>query len=192
MRKIVKFTFLMVLIVLMGCAASPRMNLSVTVDTAVSPTGDKALVYFIRPNGVGFKIHAAVYDGEEFIGFVPYNQKLPYLADPGEHLFMVVSEAADFMKAELLPGKTYYVQVVPRMGAWRARFSLEPYTKEQLGTSDVRKAINKARLINNNEKAYQWASDNHGSVLNKKSAYYEKWMSKDESERPFLRKNDCE
>ncbi|MBN2418403.1 MAG: hypothetical protein JXL81_03385 [Deltaproteobacteria bacterium] len=191
MKRFVKYVGVLLLLILAGCA-SPRMNLSVPVNTIISPDKDKALVYFIRPEKIGFKIHAAVYDDAEFIGFVPYNQKLPYLAEPGRHLFMVVSEAADFMEADLLPGKTYYVKVRPRMGAWRARFSLAPITKELLQTKDFKKELNKARLINNDEKAYKWAAENRSSVLNKKSSYYEKWMTKDKSERPFLMKDDCE
>ena len=191
MRAIVATFCFAVLLIFTGCAA-PTMNLSVPVTESLTPDGDKALVYFIRPKKLGFKIHAAVYNDETFIGFVPYGQKLPYLADPGEHLFMVVSEAADFMKADLAAGKTYYVEVVPRMGAWRARFSLSPYTQEALKTDTVQKFIGEARLINNNEKAYQWADNNHDSVLEKKETYYQKWLLKDESARPFLKQDDCE
>ena len=174
---------------LFGCA-TPRMNLSVPIDNNINLQDDKALVYFIRPSSLGFKIHAAVYDDETFVGFVPYNQKLPYAAEPGEHLFMVVSEAADFMKANLLPGKTYYVQVVPRMGVWRARFSLAPFTKDQLESDKVRGWIEASRLINNNDSAYQWAVNNHDSVLHKKQVYLEKWQSKNENQRPILKMND--
>ncbi len=192
MNKCIKVIAVVILAAgLFGCA-TPRMNLSVPIDTDIALEDDKALVYFIRPNSLGFKIHAAVYDNDNFIGFVPYNQKLPYAAEPGEHLFMVVSEAADFMKANLLPGKTYYVQVVPRMGAWRARFSLAPVTKDQLGTDKVRKWIEENRLIKNNDSAYQWASDNHDSVLKKKMVYLKKWQSKDEDQRPILKANDGE
>ncbi|WP_321491742.1 hypothetical protein [uncultured Desulfobacter sp.] len=191
MKHFAHFFCFVLLFVFIGCAA-PTMNLSVPVTETIAPNIDKAIVYFLRPKSLGFKIHAAVYDDETFIGFVPYGQKLPYVAEPGEHLFMVVSEAADFLKAELLAGKTYYVEVVPRMGAWRARFSLSPYTKEQLETQTVQKFIKEGRLIQNNEKAYEWDNSNHGSVLEKKMAYYPKWLSKDESARPFLNKEDCE
>jgi hypothetical protein len=176
---------------LFGCA-SPKMNLSVPVSSVVKAEQDKVLVYFIRPSSLGFKVHAAVYDDENFIGIMPYNQKLPYLAKPGEHLFMVVSEAADFLKADLLPGKTYYIKVIPRMGAWRARFSLAPVTKEDYANPEVQKWIKDARLIQNNDEAYKWAKDNHPSVLNKKKAYLEKWMSKPESDRPILKQTDYE
>ncbi|PZN84509.1 MAG: hypothetical protein DM484_02725 [Candidatus Methylumidiphilus alinenensis] len=39
---------------------------------------------------------------------------------------MVVGENADFMEAELFANRTYYVNVAPRMGCWKARFSLNP------------------------------------------------------------------
>jgi hypothetical protein len=192
MNKTIKVIAVVILVSgLFGCA-TPSMNLSVPIDSGIALEKDKALVYFIRPASLGFKYHAVVYDDDKFIGFVPYNQKLPYLAESGDHLFMVVSESADFMKANLLPGKTYYVQVEPRMGAWRARFSLIPVTKDQLGTDKVREWIKEARLIKNRDSAYQWASDNRDDVLKKKKAYFEKWQSKDEYQRPMLKAIDGE
>lgn len=181
----------LVSILMIGCAA-PNMKFSVPSSATIDQPTDKAVVYFIRPNSLGYKINAAVYDDETFIGFVPYNQKLPYFAEPGEHLFMVVSEAADFLKAELVAGKIYYVQVVPRMGAWRARFSLAPVTKEDLQTTQVQKWISTCRLIENKEGAGQWAIDNEASVVSKRKSYLEKWNEKGPDNQPFLKADDCE
>jgi hypothetical protein len=174
-----------------GCATpSPNMKLSQPTNTAVAVNPEKALIYFIRPQQLGFLIQAAVYDGEEFIGFVPFDQKLPYLASPGEHRFMVVSEAADFMDANLITGKTYYVQVLPRMGAWRARFSLGPVTKAELETEKVKTWIEKAQLIENKPEAFTWAKENNPSVLKKKEEYLKKWLEKSKDQQPFLRPED--
>ncbi len=199
MRKCIEVIVVVILaVVLSGCAliykanSKPRMNLSVPIDTDIAVEEDKALVYFIRPNFAGYESHAAVYDDDKFIGFVPYKQKLPYVVEPGEYLFMVVSEVADFMKADLLPGKTYYVQVVPRMGAFRARYSLAPITKSQLDTEEVRKWINEARLIKNKDEAYNWATNNHESVLKKKKVYFQKWKAKPEDQQPLLKAVDGE
>ncbi len=172
-----------------GCA-TPNMKLSQPTEMTITPNSGKALVYFIRPQKLGYLINAAVYDGEEFIGFISYNQKLPYLASPGEHRFMVISEAADFMDAELLPNKTYYAQVIPRMGAWRARFSLLPVTKNEIYTSRVKAWIEKAQLIENKPSAYDWAKENRASVLEKKEAYLKKWLEKDKDQRPYLHPDD--
>jgi hypothetical protein len=157
---------------------------------AVAAPADKALVYFVRPNYLGFAINAAVYDGDKFIGIVPYDQKLPYIADPGAHTFMVVSEAADFMQAELLAGKTYYAEVTPRMGAWKARFSLNPVTSAEYATPEVRRRIDEAKQIENKPDAYTWAEKNQPSVKQKQTDYWAKWNEKAQSERPFLKAAD--
>jgi hypothetical protein len=189
--KVKIFAAVLVSLLMVGCA-TPNMKYSVPTTTVFESRSDKALVYFIRPNQLGWAINAAVYDDEDFIGFVPYNQKLPYFAEPGRHMFMVVSEAADFMKADIAAGNTYYVQVVPRMGAWRARFSLAPITKEDLKTEKVQKWISNTQLIENKDGADQWAIDNAPSVMQKKTAYLEKWNAKGEAKQPYLKVDDCE
>jgi len=176
---------------LVGCVTpKPNMKHSMVSTKTVQVPADKALVYFVRPNFLGFAVNAAVYDGDKFIGIVPYNQKLPYVTEPGTHTFMVISEAGDFMQAELLAGKTYYAEVVPRMGAWRARFSLDPMTKAELATPNVRKQVDDAKLIENNPGAYVWADENKSSVQEKKDAYWARWKEKEASQRPFLRAED--
>ena len=172
-----------------GCV-SPNMRLSEPDCTVVQPCPDKALVYFLRTNPLGYAVNAAVYDGDQFIGVMPFNQKLPYFAQPGEHLFMVISEAADFLKADLSPGKTYYIDVLPRMGAWRARFSLAPLTPEKLQMPRVKAAVEKAHLIKNKPQAQQWAESTKASVANKKAAYLPKWEAKPAEARPALKATD--
>ena len=65
-------------------------------------------------------IQASVYDvtsgAPEFIGIVSNDTKISYMTSPGEHMFMVVGESADFLKASVVEGKTYYTVVSPRMG----------------------------------------------------------------------------
>ena len=179
-------------LLLTGCVTpEPNMKLSQAVAPA-EPAPDKALVYFLRPDELGFPTHAAVYDGDEFVGFVPYNTRLAYQADPGEHLFYVVSEAADFMTADLVAGRTYYAQVVPRMGAWRARFSLWAITAEDLKTPEVRGWIDNATPVKNKPEAYTWARENAGSVQQKREAYYAKWITKADDLRPHLKAEDGE
>jgi hypothetical protein len=45
--------------------------------------------------------------------------------EPGEHLFIVwTTEAVEALKATVAPGKTYFVEVTAKMGAFVARASL--------------------------------------------------------------------
>ena len=177
---------------LAGCVTpEPNMKLSQAISPAEA-TPDKALIYFLRPRDLGFITHAAVYDGDDFVGFVPYNTRLAYQADPGEHLFYVVSEAADFMTADLVAGRTYYAQVVPRMGAWRARFSLWAISADDLKTPEVRAWIDNATPVQNKPEAYTWAQENADSVQQKREAYYAKWITKADEDRPHLKAEDGE
>ncbi len=178
-------------ILLTGCVA-PTGNLaySALVPGEMKPAPGKALVVFMRPSPLGLLIHASVHDDAKLIGLVPYNCKLGYQADPGKHTFMVVSEAADFMTADLEAGKIYYAEVVPRMGAWRARFSLAPVKGAELDTPKVKKWIASAKAIENKPSAYEWEKGSHTSILEKKEAYHRKWLTKSEAERPHLSATD--
>lgn len=190
MFKIKSILFLFIVILFSGCAATPNMDHSVYGGDVSKPDPGKALVIFMRPSRLGFIINSAVYDDEKFIGMVPYQSQLAYMAEPGTHRFMVISEAADFMNAELVAGKTYYAIVTPRMGVWRARFSLAPVTSGQLTQPEFKQWLAEAKFIKNTESAYAWDKANHGSVLEKKTEYLAAWMQKPEAERPFLRKED--
>jgi hypothetical protein len=93
----------------------------ITAESYVpAPEPGKALLVFMRPSGVGSGIQSTVYEvsGDEvrIIGIVSAKTKIAYQAEPGKQLFMTVGESADFMSAELQPGRTYYASVAPRMG----------------------------------------------------------------------------
>lgn len=188
MKRLFYLIALLLTFTLLSGCVSPNMGHSKPAQAVTGPAPGKALVIFMRPSKLGFKVHATVFDGDKMIGMVPYNTKLPYTAKPGKHMFMVVSEAADFMKAELVAGKTYYVQVVPRMGAWRARFSLAPIHRADLETAKVKQWIKNAKFIDNLPSAYAWGKNNRPSILTKKNTYFSKWQKK--ANKPFLRPED--
>ena len=96
----------------------------------VDSTNGVSTVVFMRSSLVGAAIKTSVYevtDGQtKFIGIMKNKTKLSYETTAGNHIFMVVSEAADFMEANIATGKTYYSMITPRTGAWKARFSMIP------------------------------------------------------------------
>jgi hypothetical protein len=155
--------------------------------TALAPAPGKALVVFVRPAYVGYAIQAVVYDAEQFIGVVSRHTAVPYQAEPGAHRFMVVSEAADFADAELGEGRTYFLEVVPRMGAWRARFSLIPLP-EPARSGDISAALREATVVAPNDDGRRWSANNHASAMKKKAAYEPKWLQK--ADRPVLHVDD--
>jgi len=103
---------------------------------------------------------------------------------------MVVSEAADFMDADLEAGKTYYTVVQARMGVWKARFSLSPVHREEALSDKMRQWQTDSQWIENTEASRAWANENMPDIESKRSEYYQKWMDKPASEQPKLLRED--
>jgi hypothetical protein len=170
-----------------------NMELGAGEDSS-GPQEGKAMVVFMRPNNLGYDIQSSVFDIKdnqpELVGIVAASTKVAYQVDPGPHLFMVIGESADFMSANLLPNKTYYALVEPRMGMWKARFSLSPVGEEKLDSKEFQKWLRVCRWVEKTPDSEAWAAHNMKSIESKQTAYYPRWTAKPESERPYLSPED--
>jgi hypothetical protein len=160
--------------------------------TGVSPTAlraepGKALIVFVRPGSHGSENQAVVYDGDRFIGVVSRFTAVPYQAAPGSHRLMVVSEVADFMDADVAEGPTYFVEVRPRLGWVRARFSLRPLSATT-EAHNIAGWLAESTVVTPNADGLAWAARNQESVLKKKAAFEPRWLEK--ADRPGLRVDD--
>ena len=108
-----------------GCAGSSKYMVKAEPPT-VGPPPDQALVYFLRPSGLGFAINFQIWDRERFIGLSQAKSYFAYLCAPGPHLFIGIAENKVAVEAELAPGKSYYILTEPRVGGWKARLALTP------------------------------------------------------------------
>jgi len=184
------------LVSLLGACAGRSSYMKVVPDEAVSlaPGPGQATIVFMRPSGFGFAIQSTVFDvkGDEnaFIGVVSAKKKVVFKTAPGEHLFMAVGESADFMKADLAPGKVYYALVTPRMGAWKARFSLRPVSAAELDSDEFKGWVEGCTYTENTEASLDWARNNAAGIQSKKVGYLQKWNEKAPEDRPFLRPED--
>jgi hypothetical protein len=186
MRKIRQTVLIALIIAVAAGCASKNMNL-VDRDAYVSgPAPGKALIYFIRNTTFGGGVHASLYDGEDYIGTITANTHIAYQANPGSHLFMVMSESADFMKADLTAGKTYYAYVMPRMGAWVARFSFRPING-QVDQADIDASIRATKQIAPNEQGMKWGEKSKARAAALKEKYLPEWESKPDDAKQILR-----
>lgn len=169
-----------------GCAMRSK-HVQTVDEPAVQPGAGQAEIVFMRPSSYGAAVQASVYnvtDGEiEFIGIVSSGTRVNYAVDPGEHRFMVVAENADFMEARLVGDKTYYALVSPRMGVWRARFSLLPVrndadAKYSLLSDDFEQWIERTEWVSMTESARSWFESSEASIREKYRGYIEKWQEK--------------
>ena len=172
--------FLMVVaLALAGCAGPGSMQ---KADQAPAVKPDQALIVFMRSTFVGSAVSASVFDvtskDTKFVGIVNNGTKVGYYVPPGQHTFMVVSEAADFMQATVAAGKTYYALVTPRMGMWKARFSLKPVRGSELGGSDFAGWDSGTQFVVNSAQSKDWAAANGADIAQKRAAYWPEWNSK--------------
>ncbi len=158
-----------------------------SVSDAAEEGSNETEVVFLRSSTVGSMIKSSIYEVTEgeikFIGILKNKKKITYKTTPGKHTFMVVSEAADFMEAELDGGKTYYSIITPRMGAWKARFSMWPIrndgtTDYYIGSKDFDKWMKKAKLHEPDEKDREWYEKHQDSVKKKMDKYWPVWLEK--------------
>lgn len=186
------FVLLAVLVSLAGCAKMSTVDQSRLVLT---PESGKALVYFVRPSLPARDIRggnegvAAIYSGDEFSGFLAPNTHLAVQLSPGKHVFMVIGEntnylravaqgeAPDFVRAELLPNKTYFIKVQPKSdGALVSRFSMEAHNG-QFSVSDLSAwTKNGQRQVNNRGQA--WAQENASRIGDLKRHFFSKWETR--------------
>lgn len=195
MKKIIiLIVSLLSVLSLTSCASKYMKAAGPDALAGYMPSAGDATVVFMRPSSFGGAIQSSVFDvtteKNVFVGIVSSSAKVAYRTTPGVKTFMVVGESADFMKAELAAGKVYYALVTPRMGVWKARFSLRPVHKEELSGDEFKGWNNGCELVENTPESFKWAKDNAPSIQEKRIEYFEKWMSKSESERPFLKTED--
>lgn len=188
MKTSIHFKYLFGLLVLMtvaGCA-SPKMTRVAPPPEVTSPSSDKAVVVFLRPSDFGGAIQSSVFDmtaDDKLVGIVSANTMVAYETAPGDRMFMVIGESADFMRAHLDPGKTYYALVRPRVGVWKARFSFRPIRGNELDGKEFKNWIGQCHYVENTELSLRWADDHRGSIQAKKQEYLPVWESKSEAAR---------
>ena len=126
MKKILGAISIVLIFLIVGCAGSSKYMAKAAPVTA--PSADKALVYFMRPSGLGFAINFQIWDGDRFIGLSQAKSYFGYQCDPGKHLFIGIAENKRGIEADLEAGKSYYIITQVRMGGWRARMAFIPVT----------------------------------------------------------------
>ena len=177
-----------------GCGTIKYMKEMPAGSTVQAPKPGKAVVVFLRSTFVAQAITASVFeirnDNPELVGLVANKTKLAYEVDPGRRVFMVVSESADYMSADLAPNRTYYAFVDPRMGAFRARFSLAAVNRGGARSQDAQSCLEDCRLVEKTAESEGWARENMSDIRSKHLQNYPRWNQKPNNEKPHLMRED--
>jgi hypothetical protein len=177
---------------LSGCV-TVSSHMAPSKQTEYAPAPNKALVIFFRPSRFGGLLQSSVFDSSQagsepsLVGVVSATTKVAYQAAPGDHTFMVIGESADFAAAHLVAGKTYYVLVEPRIGAFRARYTLEPIHKAEgkysFQSPDFQEWQSGTTFVELAPSALEWFKENKTDIVAKRDEYLPKWLKKDEGDR---------
>ena len=190
--KVLKFFFIILCIgmAISGCASKYMQPVGPERQLSYEPSESEAVIIFMRPSAFGGAVQSSVFDvataENVLVGIISSMAKVAYKTAPGELIFMVVGESADFMGAEVEAGKKYYALVTPRVGVWKARFSLKPMHKDELQSEEFMDWSSSCSFVENTNSSHQWARDNADSIQSKRETYFQKWMSKPEMDRPVL------
>jgi hypothetical protein len=184
--------FALLLMLVTGAAEARSKRMAEAAQQQPTPAAGQALIVFVRSSFVGSAVQATVYevdgDGQRFLGIVSNKTRVATSVAPGTHRFMVVGESADFLDAQVEAGKTYHVLVSPRMGAWKARFSLLPVrtdakAEHNVHSDEFAKWISKSTLVEIAPEAEAWYAENRDSVDKKRRKYQPKWESKSDADK---------
>ena len=131
-------------LLIVSLAALLLNTVAASAQTVEPPAPGKAVVYFVRPSGLGLLINFSYYDSAKFIGKYNGPKYMRYECKPGKHLFWATSENRDFIDAELEEGKIYMIEAVPQMGAVKAGVKLVPVNpKDPKQMGRIRKLMSK-------------------------------------------------
>ncbi|MBT8282689.1 MAG: hypothetical protein KJO86_03050 [Muriicola sp.] len=104
---------------------------------------ETSTVYFTRANSLGALINFTYFDGEEAIGKFNGQGYFIYECEPGKHLFWARSENKSFVEADLEPGSTYLIDVLPRMGGLKASVELVPVDVSDYKMKRIQKLVSR-------------------------------------------------
>lgn len=188
MKNLKKYRFLLGAIILVSFGlTSAKSATMMKVDRDLTPKPDQALIVFMRHSRLGYAISSSLFDvttdENKFLGVFKAGVKVGYDVTPGEYTFMVVSESADFLKATVSAGKTYYVVVAPRMGWNKARFSFQPLRQADLMGSEFATWNQKTYFVENTPETEEWARNNAPDISDKRVRYWAKWSEKTQEEQ---------
>ena len=155
-----------------GRAADPRKS--------YAPQSGKALVVFMRPSRRASGEAPAIYDissGEPVaVGIVRLRTKIPHDAPPGQRRYMIVTQTASFMDAELDAGKTYYVVVDTRSSFAKVEFLLRPVHRGKWTTPQFARWDAATKWVANSRESDSSPEYNLSNARRLQAEYLEEWL----------------
>lgn len=140
---------------LVGCTASSD-HMHPVGPPQLAAKADAVTVVFVRPSGYAAGIVTTILDDKgRFLGDAMAETYFVTEVPAGEHTFIAWAENTAALKAQLAPGKVYYVEVSPKMGALSARIHLLALTPRSENWGELKGWLAASQAMRVNEQAGQ-------------------------------------
>jgi hypothetical protein len=135
----------------------------------------KCQIVFSRAKILGPFQQFTYFDGDKVIGQY-YGQKYTiYECDPGKHVLWAKYSNASFVEANLIAGKRYVIDVIPKMGGV---VKLVPVDKNNYNMKKMKKLFTKYRPETYDVALLDDLQEKYSDVIDKGLTKYEKMKSK--------------
>jgi len=192
-----RYLFLLIVLalaVLSSCSGPKHYSIKKNMLNELERNNNKATVVFIRhQSGFGGTHDVAVYDGDMLIGILSKSGYFAYEADPGEHIFASYSAKLDFLKANIVAGKTYYVQASHQDLVTTLRSKIVAVKRD----SDIMNALdqllptlNNTELTDQGRELYKVRNESNGKfIIDDRAAFFTYRIDFDQARIQWLQKS---
>lgn len=170
-----RLTIAIVAVTAISCSTARHATVETTARVE-RPEPGMSLIYFVRAGAPNRFPGPVVMDGDTYIGTAPTWGHLAYVTKPGRHMFAVFSEAADFLQADLEPGKTYYANVRQRAGVWERRYSFVAHN-DPSAIDAARGLVTATPQVRSTDAGREWFEENRGLFEQLRSEYLPVWQT---------------
>lgn len=191
----------LVVLVISGCMKTQGIVHMETMGEIPIPPKGKAVIVFVRPADFAKTLATRIYDGETLVGVLRGKTYFAYETTPGKHLFSSAGHEAvkytnfTFVNANLLAGKTYYIDVhfyetVVGMGFqyWAELEPIRPGDKKQGDMKTWLKELKECARIELDHEAMKTEQDIASNVSKYRERFYKDGLKK--GKFPELRSSD--
>ncbi len=170
-------------LILIGCGGT--MMVKAPSQQVKPASSDKATIVFMRTSfvagAIGVELFETTNGDLKLIGGLAMGKKVAYQTTPGEKVFMAYGTAADFMKANVIAGKTYYVIVRPNWGT--GGFAPTPIRGDKSGeynihTSDFKDWLADTELVEPGPEVETWLKENKQRMEEIYADYWQRFKTK--------------
>lgn len=138
-RVIFLLTVILLLACVTGCSTVGKMPVEIEdAALALEPEEDEALVYIVRPSGMGSGVRIKTWCDGEYLGATGGGRFIFTHQDAGPHLFASKAENTSELQIELEGGRTYYLEHQIKLGVVQARANMVLLDEEE-GREKLRK-----------------------------------------------------